>query len=219
MPYTRDHKDRSRVRILASALRLFSGRGFGQVTIDDVMSDAGLTRGAFYAHFDSKENLYAESILHGVETSAITAIARGPRGLATLQKVVGGYLCRGHVDGTVPPCPLAFFSSDVGVRERRVRDTYTRAFHSLAEVLGHHAGARELDERGLAIAVLMVGGVAVSTALTDNALKDRILAACRRAIMDMSRPAKTKKATRNGASSGRQTKRASKPEAERSYRQ
>jgi len=210
MPYTQDHKDRSRLRILASALRLFSERGFGQVTIDDVMADAGLTRGAFYAHFDSKEHLYADAIHHGIETSAITAVARGPKGLATLQKVVSGYLCRGHVDGTVPPCPLAFFSSDVGVRERRVRDTYTRAFRSLAGVLGHHAGSRELDERALAIAVLMVGGVAVSTALTDNALKDRILAGCRRAIMEMSRPEKSRPSLRASSSGGKNARRVQK---------
>jgi len=218
MPYTQDHKDRTRLRILSSALRLFSERGFGQVTIDDVMADADLTRGAFYAHFDSKEHLYAESIRHGIETSAITAIARGPKGLATLQKVVGGYLCRGHVDGTVPPCPLAFFSSDVGVRERRVRDTYTHAFRSLAEVLGHHAGARELDERALAIAVLMVGGVAVSTALTDNALKDRILSGCRRAIVNMSKPEKAKKPSRVSTPVRKTAKRAPKAESGHSYR-
>jgi len=89
------------------------------------------------------------------------------------------------VDGKAAPCPLAFFATDVGVREQRVRDTYTAALQSLAGALGSHAPARLQEERVLAMTVLMVGGVAVSSALTDGALKDRILASCRRAIMEM----------------------------------
>jgi len=199
MPYTPEHKGRSRERILASALRLFSERGFAQVTIDEVMVDAGLTRGAFYAHFDSKEHLYAEAIHHGIANSAITAVAHGPKGIPTLQQMVEGYLNRGHVDGTVAPCPLAFFATDVGIREKHVRNTYTKAFRSLASAMGHHAGASSLDERALAMAVLMVGGVAVSTALTDSAMKENILTGCRRAIMDMAATAKPKPAARRRA--------------------
>ena len=55
----------------------------------------------------------------------------------------------------------------------------------MAGVLGSHAHARLQDERALAMTVLMVGGVAVSSALTDSALKDRVLASCRRAILEM----------------------------------
>ena len=101
------------------------------------------------------------------------------------RQLTGTYLSRAHVDGEADPCPLAFFATDVGVRDRRVRDTYTMALQSLASVLGTHAPARLQTERVLAMMVLMVGGVAVSSALTDGALKDRILASCRRSIMEM----------------------------------
>jgi len=62
-------------------------------------------------------------------------------------------------------------------------------------VLGSHAPARLQAERVLAMTVLMVGGVAVSSALTDGALKDRILASCRRSIMEMAetQPPKTRR--------------------------
>jgi TetR/AcrR family transcriptional repressor of nem operon len=185
MPYSRDHKTQSRERILSSALRLFSVSGFGQVTIDQVMADASLTRGAFYAHFSSKEDLYAEAIHHGINSSALVSIRPDGEGLRSLRQLIDTYLSRAHVDGKAAPCPLAFFATDVGVRERRVRDTYTAALQSLASVLGSHAPARPQDERVLAMTVLMVGGVAVSSALTDGALKDRILASCRRTILEM----------------------------------
>jgi TetR/AcrR family transcriptional repressor of nem operon len=185
MPYSREHKTKSRERILNSALRLFSEGGFEQVTIDRVMADAGMTRGAFYAHFSSKENLYAEAIHHGIHNSALVGIPPDGDGLRSLRQLIDTYLSRAHVDGEAPPCPLAFFATDVGVRERRVRDTYTAALRSLTGALGLHAPARTHDECLLAMTVLMVGGVAVSSALTDGALKDRILASCRRTIMEM----------------------------------
>jgi TetR/AcrR family transcriptional regulator, transcriptional repressor for nem operon len=185
MPYSKEHKTQSRERILNSALRLFSEGGFERVTIDQVMTDAGLTRGAFYAHFPSKEDLYAKAIHHGIHSSALVSILPDGEGLRSLRQLINTYLSRSHVDGIAPPCPLAFFATDVGVRERRVRDTYTAALHSLTGVLGLHAPARMQDEHLLAMTVLMVGGVAVSSALTDGALKDRILASCRRTIMEM----------------------------------
>jgi TetR/AcrR family transcriptional repressor of nem operon len=201
MPYSKQHKTQSRERILRSALRLFSEGGFEQVTIDRVMAHAGLTRGAFYAHFSSKEHLYAEAIHHGIQSSALVNLPPDSDGLRSLRQVIETYLSRAHVDGKAPPCPLAFFATDVGVRERRVRDAYTAALQSLAGMLGSHAPAEVQDERVMAMTVLMVGGVAVSAALTDGALKDRILASCRRTIMEMieTRPAKTarKPAARN----------------------
>jgi TetR/AcrR family transcriptional repressor of nem operon len=185
MPYSSEHKSQSRKRILSCALRAFSEGGFEQVTIDKVMTNAGLTRGAFYAHFSSKENLYAEAIHHGINSSALVSIPPDGKGLRSLRQLIGIYLSRAHVDGKAAPCPLAFFATDVGVRDRRVRDTYTAALHSLAGVLGTHAPARLNEERLLAMTVLMVGGVAVSSTVTDGALKDRILASCRRSIMEM----------------------------------
>ena len=55
MPYSAEHKARSREKILEAAVRLFAFRGFDQVSLDDLMQEAGLTRGAFYAYFVSKQ--------------------------------------------------------------------------------------------------------------------------------------------------------------------
>ena len=62
MPYRPDHKARTRARIVEAARRLFNRHGFEQVTIDQIMAAAGLTRGGFYHHFDSKDQLYAASV-------------------------------------------------------------------------------------------------------------------------------------------------------------
>ena len=62
MPYTAEHKARTRARIIEAARVLFNRRGFEQVSIDEIMQHAGLTRGGFYNHFASKDELYAEAI-------------------------------------------------------------------------------------------------------------------------------------------------------------
>lgn len=64
MPYSTEHKAHTRARIVAAARRLFNHRGFGQVSIDEIMAEAGLTRGGFYNHFRRKDDLYAEAITH-----------------------------------------------------------------------------------------------------------------------------------------------------------
>jgi AcrR family transcriptional regulator len=62
MPYSAQHKQETRNRILRSARRLFNRKGFAEVTIDEIMAEAGLTRGGFYKHFTSKDDLYSEAI-------------------------------------------------------------------------------------------------------------------------------------------------------------
>jgi len=62
MPYTPAHKAETRKKIVESARRLFNRHGFTGVSIDEIMADAGLTRGGFYNHFNTKEELYAEVV-------------------------------------------------------------------------------------------------------------------------------------------------------------
>jgi len=62
VPHPPSQKPETRERILRSARHLFNRRGLAGVTIDEIMADAGLTRGGFYKHFNAKEELYAEAI-------------------------------------------------------------------------------------------------------------------------------------------------------------
>src|SRR5258708_13378794 len=62
MPHTPQRKQETRERILGGARRLFNRKGFAEVTIDEVMTEAGLTRGGFYRHFTTKDELYSEAL-------------------------------------------------------------------------------------------------------------------------------------------------------------
>ena len=82
MPYSSKHKHQTRARIVSAARGLFNRRGFAEVSIDDIMAAAGLTRGGFYNHFGAKDDLLAEILLGFTEEqenmNGGTAIRRQP---------------------------------------------------------------------------------------------------------------------------------------------
>lgn len=189
MPYTVEHKQKSRERILDSASRLFSRRGYDAVSIDELMEDAGLTRGAFYNHFADKADVYAEAIVHAAIRSPLAQLKAGDAGaLPSLSTLLDGYLSRAHVDAADPPCPLAFLVTDVGVREPRVRNTYTRVYRNMVRLIKKawkRGGAEPDDESVLALTALMIGGVAIGRALNNPTTAQALLKSCRSAAKRM----------------------------------
>lgn len=187
MPWPDDRKNNTRERILDSAITLFANKGYDNVSLGEVMSNAGLTHGGFYAHFASKQALYAEAVTAAASRSALARLKAAGGEKADVQQLLHGYLSSGHIDGEQPPCPLAFLATDVANREQDVRSAYTRVFRRLAALiereLPQHGAPRR--ERALALAALMVGGVAVGRALDDPRLTDALLAACRRLGEDL----------------------------------
>ena len=195
MPYAPAHKQQSRERIVRAAAELFATKGFDAVSIDQVMEAAGLTRGAFYAHFHSKQDLYRESIIAANRHSAVNKVLENLRDPAqTTRQVIRSYLSDEHLALQFFPCPMAFLSTDIANRDKGVRDAYTRVFHGLNNVI--EAGLEPVEERlsgdvnsrqqrSLAITALMVGGMAIARALTDEDSKNALLRACMETAMQL----------------------------------
>jgi len=181
MPYSTEHKAQSRDKILSSAIMLFARKGFDNVTLDELMIHAGLTRGAFYAHFKSKQHLYSEAIIAAANKSHIADDANTihhPDPCSVLPTLIDNYLSKAHVESSDSPCPLAFLVTDVANREPIVRDTYTKVFKGLSSRIKSMA-AHEEESQALATAALMIGGVAIARALDDDQTKEQLLSACR----------------------------------------
>lgn len=183
MPYSAQHKQNSRDQILRSAMRLFAHKGFANVSIDELMKEAGLTRGAFYAHFKSKSGLYAEAVLFAAFNSDIVSPATlEDSDLSWFTRVVDGYLDVSHVERTVSPCPLAFLATDVASSDPKVRQAYTDVYKGLVGLFDKHQPKRKSrgdPDLNLAITALMIGGVAISRALHDKTLVKKLLRSCR----------------------------------------
>ena len=99
MPYTAEHKQETRKRIIQSARRLFNRNGFADVSIDEIMGEAGLTRGGFYKHFSAKEDLYKDAVLEFIcadrpEPWQARHVDPAARGAALSRMIVDAYLSR-----------------------------------------------------------------------------------------------------------------------------
>jgi AcrR family transcriptional regulator len=182
MPLSPEHKQRSRKIILDSAVELFTAHGFNNVSIDDVMNNANMTRGAFYAHFSNKSELYKESILSAaINTDLAKKKPENINDKEWINKLLKAYLSNDHIILNSAPCPLAFLSTDVAVGESEVRDTYTITYKNMNKRISYYTKTYSScnENQILAVTAMMIGGVAVSRALNDEATIKKLLKSCR----------------------------------------
>ncbi|WP_432695502.1 TetR/AcrR family transcriptional regulator [Marinobacterium sp. YM272] len=180
MAWSEQHKQRSREKILTTAAGLFARQGFDNVSIDQVMQAAGMTRGAFYAHFSSKTGLYAEAILHAANGSGDDFLPESNATAEQREAFIRAYLSETHCQGGSIHCPLAFLVSDMAHQDEGVRSTWSQVFQGLVKRMAKgEAGTPEEQQAALRSVVMMIGGVAVARALGDQALASEVLEACR----------------------------------------
>jgi len=185
MPANPQRKAESRRRILEEAGRLFRRHGYEGVGIDAIMQAAGLTRGAFYAHFPSKRDLFAEVIggEHGFNRLMKARTGGSDKELLTEAiGIVGDYLHPDHRAEVGLGCIMAALSADVGRADAATRRAYAARVRELVEEFGRGLRAPEsdLDPRALAAMVMSVGALIMVRAMDDEDLARRTLAACRK---------------------------------------
>lgn len=178
MRYGPEYKAKTRSRILRAAAQLLPQYGFEALTIDRIMAEAGLTRGAFYAYFQSKADLIAASLKDAVLDHARFASARARAASAT-------------PDAMEPPVletddsgwSLVLFAIEAAKSDPVVRDAFTRMLQGLADRLAKAAPA-DMDDptcRAVAALALYAGGSALARAVSDPAFSNEIRKACTRA--------------------------------------
>ena len=181
MPYTSEHKNASHKKILASAYELFSERGYEAVTIDDVMANCKMTRGAFYGHFKSKAELYRVAIGFAFANSKLVSSrdAEGTPG-ERLTDILSGYLSIEHVRGK-NPCPLAFLTTDITMRDHATRRVFSEAYANVNDMVFEYAGSVTgiTREEVFPLTAMVIGTVALARTISDDAVVEAMLAACR----------------------------------------
>lgn len=189
MPYTKEHKAKTKERILSSAQSLFCERGFDSVSVNDVMENCCLTRGGFYAHFNSKSELYAEALKFSARHSNLAK--EKPTHFSNKQwlgKLLDGYLSIGHVNGE-QPCPLAFLSKDIVARDQIAKVAYSKAYQDMNTIIIKYLEPKASFDKQkiLALTAMIIGAVAISRTLEEHSLMTSILSSSReqaRKILD-----------------------------------
>ena len=163
-------KRQSREKIVKAAIALFGKQGLTATGIDQIMKKAGLTAGAFYAHFESKEQLIEE-----VLWSALPLHQHVPA-----QDFADFYLTPQHRDHPETACPLATLGSDLARADRHLKQ---RVAKRLGEVLEERIDSDSPEARRKALSTLAhsVGALILSRITKDTALSDEFLQCHRRA--------------------------------------
>jgi len=176
---TGDRKAETRRRIIATASERFKTDGIDGSGIATLMSDAGLTNGAFYAHFASKDDLVAHAVadqLRG-QHDALTSL---PPGRAALEDYIRGYLSTQHRDDPGTGCPNAALLDEIGRCSAAVRDSYTEGMTSIVDVIAVHLSPSDppaARSTALGLFTILIASMQLARAVSDAALSDDILAA------------------------------------------
>ncbi|MFL5860245.1 MAG: TetR family transcriptional regulator [Solirubrobacteraceae bacterium] len=177
MRYGKDQKQSTRRRILKAAGRRFKQDGIDGSGVAAVMSDAGLTNGAFYAHFDSKEDLVANVLADQLRTQRLRLDAQ-PADRAGLEMFIRSYLSPQHRDESADGCPSAALLDEIARRPAATRHVFTdELMHEVDDIASRldPTDIKAARTDALTVFGLMVGSLQLARAVTDRDLSDRLL--------------------------------------------
>src|SRR5437867_4145605 len=136
MRYSKEHKQETHARIVKKASVRLREKGAHGIGVADIMKDAGLTHGGFYAHFDSREAMLAEAAdragAEAVAASARIAASASPR--EALSELVRAYLTKAHFEDIETGCPVAALGSEMPRQAPEVRRAATRRMKEMIDL-------------------------------------------------------------------------------------
>jgi len=174
--YGKDHKQATRRRIIETAGRRFKSDGVDGSGIATLMADAGLTNGAFYAHFDSKEDLLASTVAAQLQAQREQFGEQAAHG--GVEQFVRSYLSPQHRDDYEDGCPSAALLEEIGRCSAQTRQAYTEGLLAVIEAIAQPSATGDPQAarvRSLTRFAMMVGTLQLSRALADPELSDAVL--------------------------------------------
>jgi TetR/AcrR family transcriptional repressor of nem operon len=173
MKVSREQVAEHRTKIVAAAARLFRLRGFDDVTVAEVMQEAGLTHGAFYGYFPSKEALIAEAVAQALP--AAPHLAKPRRAAAEYSD---GYLSVKHRDNRASSCLFSSLGTEASRGSAELRHSMTQGIRNrIAHLSAEAEGDTPAERRRAAIAAwsALVGAMVLARIVDDDKLSREIL--------------------------------------------
>jgi TetR/AcrR family transcriptional regulator, transcriptional repressor for nem operon len=178
MRYEKGHKDQTRQRIIDVASRAFRENGVAAAGLAGIMTEAGLTNGAFYAHFESKEDLL-RAVLDNSLSRRKLRLREALENGEGLEIIVRDYLSPRHRDDPGGGCPTAAMVAEIARHPKRTRADFTERVESLITLIAaqiRHGSPQQRRGKAIAAYGMMVGTLQLARAVNDKALSDEILA-------------------------------------------
>jgi len=180
-----NRREQSHQRILDAASRAVRRQGYAGVGVAEVMKEAGLTHGGFYAHFKSRDALLAAAIEHAAQDS-VKRLSRRIKalqdaGASPVRALVEGYLADEHVDACERGCPVAALGSEIARQSDDVLEVSRQRVRGLVEKVRLALPPDAPAESAFGLAASMVGALQLARALGDEGRAQ--LAATRAALV------------------------------------
>jgi len=177
MRYDKGHKDETRRHILDVASAQFRESGIAAVGLAGIMSEAGLTNGAFYSHFASKEDLVREVLTDALTRREERHKANLENGVA-LETTIRDYLSTRHRDRAGTGCPTAALVAEIARHPKATRDAFTGKVADIVVLMAEQirqGSAKDRRSKAITIYSTMVGALQLARAVNDRLLSDEIL--------------------------------------------
>src|SRR5919112_3989465 len=178
MRYPKDQKQATRQRILEAAGRRFKQDGIDAAGVATVMSDAGLTNGAFYHHFTSKEDLVAHVLADQLRAQR-QSFQGQPEDRSGIDAIIRSYLSPEHRDEYADGCPSAALLEEIDRRPAATKQIFTDELLGIADDIAGRLDPSDPEAArtdALALFGMLIGTLQLARALTDRALSDQLLA-------------------------------------------
>jgi TetR/AcrR family transcriptional repressor of nem operon len=180
MRYADNHKEETRKRVVQAAAGAVRAKGPDGVGVAEIMADAGLTHGGFYAHFANKEALVAAAIeeAFGQSRRRFGRMTEGMAAAQALETFVDSYVSMEHRANPQRGCPAATLANDMPRQGPAVREAFDGGVRGMIGwIAGWLPGDETIEREGLAGSLVaeMAGAVALSRAVSDEALAERLL--------------------------------------------
>lgn len=188
MGHSQEHKIKTHQRIVRTAAKRFREKGLGGVAIADLMKELGLTVGGFYKHFDSRDDLVAESFRAAAgpwQKQLLAAESGGPP--VTYQGLVDSYLTETHRDHPGNGCPISALACDIARGGKQIRSLLTKQIESEIELLANSLPQNDGAARSKAILAVsaLLGAVELARAVSDATLSREVLESTREALRQL----------------------------------
>ncbi|QOZ34915.1 TetR/AcrR family transcriptional regulator [Bradyrhizobium sp. CCBAU 53421] len=195
MRYSKEHKQETHARIVKKAATRLRERGAHGIGVADLMKDAGLTHGGFYAHFDSREALVIEAFNYAMDRATerwrkVTAEVPPEKRLATM---VEGYLSATHRDDPGQGCAVPALGAEIARESPKTRKAFALKLDQMIDMMADQiqdVPRKTARRQAMATLATMMGTIVMSRIAGNGEMSDEILSAGREAALG--RPAAAK---------------------------
>jgi len=179
MRYPSTHKEETRKKLIGSARAIAKRGGFGTTGVDELMASIGLTGGAFYGHFPSKEALFAELVEQEISNSAEMLAVDESSPPDHVAKRLRSYLSSAHALHPETGCVLPTLGPEIARAAPEVRATVEQGLKRLQKSWSARIGD---PDAAWALIAQCVGALVLSRAVESERTRKEILASSRRFI-------------------------------------